>query len=242
VLVFGFARLFNNIGARGQHSVVSVGHYNYGVSGQGVWRTDGATVEYIDEPAVRAVIQDHFQEYPDSEVVAFHDEQSQMVCFYFDSTENYEGFGYNYNNGAWTVFNQRIRAASARHVFRSAIVAFDSGLYRHDEGHGSNRCYFQTKPLDLGAPERFKLIRALRFGFKSFRADGKSDLSVQVGFSELYRQKYIFTNEPVYEVKDVLYLEERECGWLSLRFSTEQKQRFQLNSIVVEGKVLGSVI
>ncbi len=233
-LVFGFQRLFNNIGAISSKSVVSVGHLVFGMSEQGVWRTDGSTVAYVDEPAVREFIRDNVDK---EEVVAFHDEEDQLVVFYYKnrgSNAIEAGIGYDYENGTWTRFKYGYTAASTRRIFHQAVVALGEKLLLHGVSSGSQNAIIKTKPLSLGAEERYKVVRALRLGLRG-------ELFVRLGYSDI-RDDYVFTNEPYHRCESELFLEERECVYLTLEFSTPSATEFQLNSIRVEGKVQGELL
>lgn len=237
-LVFGFQKLFNNIGVVGSKAVVEVGYENFGLSRQGVFRTDGSTVTYVDEPAMRQYLQQNVDWFKAERTLAFHDEEARMVVFYYPQiglTENLlRGVGYNYENKTWTRFRKAFSAASPRKVFPYAVVADSRGLLWHGVDGGSENFTVTTKPLLLKRPERYKVIRALRLGF-----EGR--LQVRLGYSDT-REKYIFKDEPYHDCEAEMFLEERECVYLTLEFSTFEKETFLLNSILVEGLVQGMLL
>ncbi len=101
---FGQKVMLSGIGAVGGEAVTSVGLYNYGVSRQGPWRTDGNDYQYID----KGRLQDYFQQEVNwdaaSKIIVARNDVLRTVEFYFPmrgSFEINEGWSFDPVTGGW---------------------------------------------------------------------------------------------------------------------------------------------
>ena len=98
-LVYGYQPALNGIGSVSKNAVVSVGRRNFGLSSQGFFVTDGASFEYIDDPAMRHWFQDNINQDQYAKVIGYHDEEDSQVLWYIPTvvtTKNDYCMTYNY--------------------------------------------------------------------------------------------------------------------------------------------------
>ena len=184
-LVFGYQPALNGIGAVSKNAVVAVGARNMGLSQQGFFVTDGATFQYIDDPAARRWFQENAAAGQLSKTIAFHDEENNQVRWYFPTTsvEITEGLAYNYQSGVWAKVTADRTAGQERVVAAHPITGDSSGML-YLEGQGNNAfqsamtSYARSKPIDLGSADRVKELDSIRIGYEG------SGLQYRVGWSE----------------------------------------------------------
>lgn len=130
--IFGYRMGPGSIGAISKNSVVSVGRQNFGWGKNGIWVTDGTTVQYIDTPAIRQYIRDNLNRGQKSKIWGYHDEEQQRVVWYFpkgtsSNLENNTGIGYSYVNGSWTFYGHGKTCAIERQVYGGPLAGTSNG-------------------------------------------------------------------------------------------------------------------
>jgi hypothetical protein len=122
--------VLEGIGAVSKHAVVSVGRKHYGMSGDGIWVTDGFEYQYIDESFVHKTVYDNLNFDLLDIIVGWHDIAESMVVWFYpsiDATELDVGIGYNYVTGAWTKLSYARTFGTAKHVFNKALLGDSAG-------------------------------------------------------------------------------------------------------------------
>lgn len=150
---FGTRPALNGIGAVSKNAVVSLGRFNFGMSQEGVFRTDGVSYDYIDEPAIRDWFKGQINKDAWSTVVAYHEEARQKITWFFPSgtsTRPDKGISFNYKQKAWSKLDFGMDAVLERQVHDYPILASDSDYYWQDTPSGTEPTgWIQTKPLDM---------------------------------------------------------------------------------------------
>ena len=184
-LVFGYQPALNGVGAVSKESVVPVDRTNYGLSEQGFFVTDGASFEYIDEPAIRDYYNANASISQASKTVGFHDEENTQVRWFFPTTgiTNAAGLSYNYKTKTWSILDATWSSAQERKVAEGPILASEDGnLYvsgtSANASGGALTAWVRTKPIDMDNADVVKELDSIRIGF-----DG-TDLTYRVGSSE----------------------------------------------------------
>lgn len=239
--IFGARKLLDSIGAASPTSVVSVGRQNLGLGLQGFWITDGGLYEYIDTP-VRELVRRYLDWERVRQVVAYHDEWQQQVIWFYPQVdvpgENSAGLGFNYKTGAWSRYNFGRTAADPRRVFDYPLTGDSSGVYYQGLGLGAGALpiggWIQTKPLDMGAPERYKRVQQLRLGLTNY----SSDLIVKLG-SQRDPDASIDWFYTEFNASSVIDVPDREVLYLVLRIESVRSP-WSLGSIHVLGEVGGA--
>jgi len=184
-LVFGYQPALNGVGSVSPRSVVAVGNFNYGLSTQGFFRTDGATVDYIDAGKVRHWFQNNFNKQQISKCVAFHDEEAQEIRWSFptDTLSAESAIAYSYQFDNWTFYSEGRTAAEERTRAPFPVTGTGDGRILY-EGSGTNagqaavNSWLRSKPMDLGDPDRVKELSSLRVGYRG------SGLQYRIGWAE----------------------------------------------------------
>lgn len=183
--VFGYQPALDGVGSVSKKAVVAVGARNFGLSQQGFFMTDGASVQYIDDPAVRRWYQNNVASSQVSKAFAFHDEENTQVRWYFptSSVDITEGLAFNYQSGVWSKIAADKTAGQERVVAPYPVTGTSTGAILL-EGLGDNAyqtamtSYARSKPIDLGNADRVKELSSIRIGFEG---DG---LQYRIGWSE----------------------------------------------------------
>lgn len=159
--VYGFKNKLEGIGAIGIDAVVPVGAYHYGLSANGIWRTDGVGYNYIDAPGINRFFDAFLDKDRGDEVKGVHVKDRTTVEWHFRSPDDgYHGLGFNYANGAWQHYEKAITAVAPQEVFTYPLSAAGSmwGLYDNssDLGTQTMTSSLSSGPFDAGDPQAFK--------------------------------------------------------------------------------------
>lgn len=159
--VYGFKVRLEGIGALSLNSVVPVGAFHYGMGQDGIWRTDGSSFAYLDQPAVNRYFDDVLDRSKVLSVVGVHSKDKSMVQWFFDAKDGQRrGLGYNYAAGSWHRLKMPITAAAPQEAFTKSLVALgpNFGLYDtgFDLGPNAMPASLLSAPTHAGARERYK--------------------------------------------------------------------------------------
>lgn len=184
---FGRRKLLPTIGAVGKMAVVEEGRFNWGVSRQGIWRTDGVNYEYVDDP-ISDWIDDNVNWDQASKIVAYFNEEQNRVEFFFPTTtgEPTVGWACDVQTRTWTYLNYGRTSAIPSNVFQYPMTATSGGnIYYQEFGVNADgaaqTARLRSKPLTLGSPsawftvDEFKVLVSnysgtglrLRFGIQN---------------------------------------------------------------------------
>lgn len=253
-LVFGYQSALNGIGAVSPSSVIPVGRRNFGLTKQGFFVTDGASFEYIDDPAVRHWFRNNINQLQLSQVVGFHNEEATQVQWYFRRAGDaglYNSYGitYNYEKGSWGFLSGRFSytACQERTVFQNAIVADESGvLWKDSEGTEDDDGVTQTpiaysllsKGLDLGDADRVKELSSIRIGMRG------QGLDFDIGWADTEdgTPTWVHNFTDVDASNGFAEFNVRTAGrWLFLRFQgVNEDADWEVMSIEIIGRTEGS--
>jgi hypothetical protein len=184
-LVFGYKPALHGIGAVSKQAVVSVGRKNYGLSYQGFFVTDGASFDYIDEPAIREYFQKNSVRGQLGKTTSYHDEEHNQIRWYFptSSSDITQGLTYNYKRGTWSIIVKDRSAGDERQILSSPISGSETGIiYREGIGNnadgGAMTAWVRSKGIDVGDADLVKELNSIRIGYKG------SGLQFRIGQSE----------------------------------------------------------
>ena len=155
---FGRKKLLKSIGAVGKMAVVEEGRFNWGVSRQGIWRTDGVNYQYLDAP-IRRWLQDNVNWAQASKINAYFNEIQNRVEFFFPTTtsEPTVGWAVDVDTFAWTYLAYGRTSCIPRNVFQYPMAATSAGeVFNHEFGvdadGSAQTARIRSKPLTLGSP------------------------------------------------------------------------------------------
>ena len=238
-LIFGVEKIMSNIGSVGKNAVAVVEDKNIGMSRQGVWITDGVASKYVDNPAMGDFIQEDINWDAADKVVAFNDENSRMVVFYYpsgSSTENDAGVGFNYDTGAWTRFSFGRNAAIPRQVFSYPITAGGNKLYWQGSGTTANgaaiNSWIVSQPMDMGDVNIYKRLQHVQLGMTG------SGLTLKLGVQETLSDTVSYFFSETAGLHN--YFQDRETPLLTIRF--EGNGPWSVTGIIVDGVPTGRYV
>ena len=102
---YGQNKLLDGIGAVGKFAVCSDGRIVYGVSRNGVWKTDGMQYSYSDEVVLRDYLQNNVNWEQAGKIVCAKNDITGCIEFSFpigNSLSNNEGWAYDPRYGGWS--------------------------------------------------------------------------------------------------------------------------------------------
>lgn len=170
-LYFGHKPALNGVGAVGKHAVVSRGRFNYGLSRQGFWETDGVSYKYIDDPDIRRWVQDNINWVQSSKTNCYHDEDNTSIVWHVPTgAEPDVHLTYNYVTKRWSKGDFAFTSSIERNVFTNPLVANSIGKMYY-AGYGDDKdtvamlANIRTTAIDLGEPDFIKEVDKIRIGY-----------------------------------------------------------------------------
>lgn len=185
-LVFGYSPAVDGIGSVSRYSIVPVGRFNYGLSSQGFFQTDGTSFQYIDDPAIRHWYKNNVTQNQLNKTIGFHDEENNQIRWYLpvNSATNDKCLSYNYVQKVWSFIDIGDRTAGIpREIMTGPVVGDSTGkIYLENSTSNNNgsaiTATIQTKSMDLGDADRVKELDTIRVGYTG------SGLEFRVGWSD----------------------------------------------------------
>tara|TARA_R100000541_G_scaffold37992_2_gene45799 strand:+ start:6234 stop:8309 length:2076 start_codon:yes stop_codon:yes gene_type:complete len=248
--IFGYkVALEGSIGAVSPNSVVSVGRMNYGLSRDGFFATDGASVKMIGrESGMNQYFRDTASANELAQCYGFDNSKENEVVWGVpkDETSITEEIYYNYKTNQWGIRSSIISAYLDRGIFHSALSA-DSNGNLFSEGSGPNNTnpdtgtvqtvFAITKAHDLNDADRVKEVTAIRVG-----KEGSGNPRMSIGWSNT------IDAEPTYLDKDSFLIDDsfksfpiRAAGrYIHVKVeSTGATDDWTLTDLVVQGRFEG---
>lgn len=180
---FGFLKVLNGVGAVGPKAVCTVGRENYGLGFQGFFRTDGTSVEYIDEPQFREYFWERCSREQASKTVCYHNEDKSRVEWFVPWQEptggegyTQRGVAYDYRRKAWSLISLSATAAIEREVFQYPIIALDNSDFHVVNTGTPEELSLTSKVLDFGSPAHGKFVSHI---YNNTRGNYSMEIGVQ---------------------------------------------------------------
>lgn len=196
-LRFRIIHALGGIGAYSKTSVVAVGGVHYGVGQQGFWRTDGATFQFIDDPAMRSTLRGLINLDQVTKINAFHNEEETSVVWHLHggtgTNEPTTNATFNYRTNSWSQGTFGITASIERSVFDDPLAGDSAGnLYRLNDTVNFNgagiTAFARTKGLDLGDEQVTKLVTGVRISYIG------SGLTCRLGYRDTDADSTVFSS------------------------------------------------
>lgn len=166
--VWNWKRVLSGIGAVSRRSVVSLDPFNYGLMQGGVFKTDGNSFAWVDEPAMQKYIKDTADWTKAALFWGFSDAILKTVNFSFlNSDDDWLQVVYYPDNNLWTKGSAQITAGARKEVFGYPIIATEDlqvGTWQESSQFFSLDIPYslKTKPLDFGERSIYKLLQLIR--------------------------------------------------------------------------------
>lgn len=153
---YGQRVALDGIGAVGKMAVCADGRLNYGVSRNGLWRTDGQSFDYIDQGALNEYLQDNINWAQSGKIIAFRNDVTRCIEFHFPkgaSLENSEAWAFDPATGGWGKVTP-YQAMQERVVLDKPIAASAGSVYLLDNAPElAGALNLVTKPLTIDNAE-----------------------------------------------------------------------------------------
>lgn len=159
--VYGFKNRITGIGAVGLNAIIPVGQIHYGMSTTGIWRTDGSSSLYFDNPMMNRYLDTTLDRTRGDEVVGVHIKDRTTVEWHYPGIDDtVHCVSFNYSNGAWTHLALGVTAAGEQEVFDYPIAASgtDWGMYDKTDDVGSTimASELTSGGFDAGSAHHYK--------------------------------------------------------------------------------------
>lgn len=242
-LVFGYQPALDGIGAVSKQAIVPMGRFNYGLSQQGFFQTDGSTFRYIDEPAMRTWFLKNVSQGQLAKTSGWHDEENSQIRWYFpkDTSDNDYCVSYNYEMNTWGFITGNFSTGQERRVAGQPIAGTETGkvvaagVGTNDIGNTAITAFIRSKPMDMGDARVLKELDAIRIGYTG------TSLRYKIGVSDTENGTVTWlVDKAVDKGFDVEHL--RTAGrWITMEFYTNSlNQSWELQSIELQGRTEGS--
>ena len=151
--VFGQKVALDGIGAIGKAAVATDWRLNYGVGRAGIWRTDGANANYIDEGFLHDYLQEEANWDQGGKIVAVRNDYTGCIEFFFPmrgSLTLNEGWSYDPRSGGWSPI-PFVSFKDERRLFSGTISGNHAGavLLDDDDPALAGPLELRTIPLQL---------------------------------------------------------------------------------------------
>jgi hypothetical protein len=166
--VWSWRRAIHGVGAVSRRSVVTLDPYNYGFSRDGIFKTDGNSFLYVDDPAMLRYIRDNADFSQEHLFWGIADSALKMVSFYFRTADNlWKSVSYYPDAGMFTKGDLQLTAGARKEVFNFPIVASEDrkvGFWQETEKYfGTDVSYnLKTRPIDFGTSDMYKIHNLTR--------------------------------------------------------------------------------
>jgi hypothetical protein len=188
---------------------------------------------YIDTPAFHGYLESRVDWSKQREVFGWHNEKFQEIMWTYPGVDGVQhGIAFKYTNGAFTRYKLPIYAAAPRDVFEYPLLGTLGGV-AYGRGSANAKCFVRTKPLDAGNALRFKY-------FDNFRLVGKfsPDVKMRLGLHNTLNGVPSWVYEGPMQTSTFLM---REAVFLTIEFSTDEAESFELSQILVTGNIAGDI-
>jgi hypothetical protein len=166
--VWGFKRALEGIGAISRRSVVSLGPFNYGLTQEGIFKTDGGSFIYVDDPQMQKYIRNTADWSRQHLFWGMADSLLKVVTFHFQNIEgSWRQVSYYPERQFFTKGDLQLSAGDEKKVFDYPFVATEDlklGSWQASEQFfgGDMAWSLKTKPLDFGLRSNEKLVQLVR--------------------------------------------------------------------------------
>lgn len=166
--VWSWQRAVHGVGAISRRSVVTLDPYNYGFSRDGIFKTDGNSFLYVDDPAMLRYIRDNADFSKEHLFWGVSDSALKMVSFHFLTADNlWRSVSYYPEQGIFTKGDLQLTAGARKEVFNFPLVTSEDrklGTWQEAQTHfGADIPYnLKTRPIDFGTSDMYKIHNLTR--------------------------------------------------------------------------------
>lgn len=160
-VVMSIVPAVQGLGAVSRRSIVSDGRLNWGLTQRGVFKTDGSSKAFVDEPRVRKILRSTTDWDAAEQIYGSLDETRHMVQWHLPQTAGgFKTVAYDYDGDSWTYPHDGVYVGLEEGAFNSTLLGTATAIQQ--VGSGVNTAsYLQTKPLDCGTRDKSKKFQEL---------------------------------------------------------------------------------
>lgn len=239
---FGHRFALGGVGAVSKHSIVPVGALHYGWGPLGIFRTDGVSKAYIDEPGIREYLESQLNTAQRSKVIGYHNEEASQVIWSYPSGASLEpdkSVGFDHARSVWTLYDFAFTAAGKKEVFSYPIGGMSTGAI-HFINHGQDANGAALKRQVVSRPLGWDAQKIKYFDAMSFEAELSGSPVVEVAILERLNDTPSWMDIGDLNASGApLYIEE-SGRWFQMRITANAVgENFEIGQINLLGKLLG---
>lgn len=233
--VFSVVKMLDGVGAVSKDSIVQVSNEHFGFGPDGIFRNNGVSFAYIDSPAMKKWLKEHYNPLQAETVRGVHYQAKEVVIWSFPAkVGGRRWIGYHYKTGAWAMGTGEITAIDEPVLDSDGqpLVAIGP-TWGYFDSEGSWAAGLTTNALDAGDLDRWKKWDMMRV-----RSEVDGEVLVRFGFSENPDDIPEWTEFAPLETDNWI---DRESPYLTIDFSIDAGATFALTGIEVFGNLAGWV-
>lgn len=215
------------IGAVSKASVVPAGPVHYGIMPQGIFKTDGLTMSWVDYPSLGTWLIRNVNWDQRAKIIGWHNAERKQVRWavpLVGSLDNNYEICYNYVTGAITFGTLPVTSAAiGQDVFSYPILGgyngslFFSNNVFSDNGNAVTRT-LQTKPMDFGARTEWKYTDVVQTEMDVISGNGPT---VELGWQERLSDPITWSTPEVVETGQFQNFIRVSGVFISLRYRSQ---------------------
>jgi hypothetical protein len=161
--VWSWVPAVKGIGAVSNRSVVTLDPFNYGLTRDGIFKTDGNSFAWVDDPAMLRYIRQTADFSREELFWGFADTEQKSVGFYFQNSDAaWRSVNYYPETGIFTTGDLSLTAGASKEVFNYPLVTsegFRFGTWGESQPHFGTPVTWslKTNPLDFGTRDVYKI-------------------------------------------------------------------------------------
>jgi hypothetical protein len=184
---YGRRVVLDGIGCVGKMAVTADGKFNYGVSRNGCWRTDGNSYDYIDEGIISDYLQENVNWLQSSKIQVVRNDVQRCIEFYFPmgvSTDITEGWSFDPSSGGWSMLPPH-QVGMERVLFAKPLYASGGSVYlAENDPAAAAALTLETKPCLVQTAEGVTLHIGSRVDEVELACKRASSVQFSYGVSE----------------------------------------------------------
>lgn len=187
--VFGVDGVISGCGAVSKSSIIPAAGVHYGLQKQGIFKTDGFSISWVDYPAFGEWLKNNVNWEQHAKISGYHDpwrKQLRWSVPLTGSLDNNFEIVYNYVTGAISSGSAVFYSALEKDVFEFPLIGSNNGgvlFAQYGEDYRGNAVTrsVQTKPLDCGARTEWKYVDYVETELKVNSGSGPT---ISIGWQE----------------------------------------------------------
>lgn len=241
--IFGVFPALQGVGAVSKNSVVVVGGINYGITRQGIFRTDGVSVQWLSYPKMERWFETAVNWDQRSKIVGWDSRSTHEVCWAVptqSAQNNNAVLRFNYETGEFGLTTDNVTAAAEQGVWQFPVLGYSNGIVAFgDDTYGDMGAGMQrevvTVPMDFGVRTAWKHLDVLQL-------ESEGEFQVEVGWAETISGEMTWA-DPVQVNDEISELPICLDGvFFQMRFSAVGTEYWSLSGIKAFGSVTGGTI